>query len=91
MVIHLQHTALASRAVVGAIRLSCLTFLTEPKLPIGLDGEGRRRRRRGEGGQSRVAHAIRRAPGIGKDRCGVAPVEHRIENETTDGGAGPYH
>lgn len=77
VVIHLQHAALAGRAVVGAIGLACLAFLTKPKVSVRLDGERGRVRRR-DGGQRRVAHAICRATGIGEDGCGVAPVEHGV-------------
>lgn len=87
VVVHLQHAALASRAVVGAIGLACLAFLAEPELAIRLDGKGGGVGS-GDGGQGRIAHAVRGTTGIGEDGRGVAPVEHGVEEETAGGGSG---
>jgi hypothetical protein len=61
----------------SAIGLSCLAFLAEPELSIGLNSEGGCVRR-GVGGQARIAHAVCRTTGIGEDGRRIAPVEHRV-------------
>ena len=63
-----------------AIRFECLTFLTKAQLAVGLDGEGGGRGRV-VCWQRRIAVVVRRAAGFGKDSLGIAPVEHKIEED----------
>lgn len=86
VVVHLEHAAMTSRAVVGAIGLAGLAFLAEPELAIRLDSKGGGVGR-GNGGQGRIAHAVCGTAGIGEDGRGVAPVKHGVKEETAEGGA----
>lgn len=82
--VHLENAALAGRAMVGAVGLAGLAFLTKPELAVRLDGEGGGARR-SNGRQGRVAHAIGSTTRLGEDGRGVAPVEHRVEDEGAEG------
>lgn len=83
MVIHLQDTPSACAAVMSTIRLPRLTFLAEAQLAIRLDCEGGGSWW-GARGQGRVAVGVCRAAGLGEDGCRVGPVEHAVEQDSSN-------
>ena len=89
VVVHLQHAALACRAVMGAVGFLGLALFAEAKVAgRGFDGEGRvgvvallLGRQVGvavDGGQRRAW--------VGEDGGGVAPVEQEVERDAEEGG-----
>lgn len=84
VVVHLQDTALACRAVVGAVRLVRLALVAEAHAAVGgLDSEGRVLQTPALlGGQIAVAIGVAEGrAGVGEDGGGVAPVEEAVEDE----------
>lgn len=90
MVVHLEHAATARRAVVGAVRLACLTFLAEAHLAIGFHGERRGGARSLVGRERAVTRVVCGGTRRGEDGGGVGPVEHGPEDQGDGGGPEAY-
>lgn len=77
VVVHLEDTAAACRAVVGAVGLSGLTFLAEASLAVGFDSKGARGALFA-GREGAVPAIVGGTTGRSENGGGVGPVEKSV-------------
>lgn len=68
----------------GTVGLSSLALFAETKFTVGFHGEGGRDAP--VGGEGAIAMFVGGAAGVCEDGGGIAPVQHKVEEDAGNGG-----